>query len=168
MKTLYLVRHAKSSWEDFAFDDFDRPLKSSGLADAYLMGNHLKDKSVMPECIISSPAARAINTAIAFSVKMGFQIENIQMNAKLYECTQQDILEEVSTLNVACDSLMVFGHDPSLSNLFYFLTGTYLEKLPTAAVAAISLPIDSWSEIGNVKGELIFMEKPKELKTNNK
>ncbi|MBA3899326.1 MAG: histidine phosphatase family protein [Bacteroidetes bacterium] len=168
MKTLYLVRHSKSSWEDQEFDDFDRPLKSSGVKDAYLMGSYLRNKGIMPGLILSSPAARALNTAVVFSGQMGFPYSGILLSIKLYESSAGDILDVISGLNTSEDSIMVFGHDPSLSNLFMKLTGISIEKIPTSAVAAIALNINDWEDIKASKGELVFMEKPKEVKANVK
>jgi phosphohistidine phosphatase len=166
MKILYLVRHAKSSWEDQAFDDFDRPLKSVGVKDAYLMGSYLKSKGIVPRAIISSPAARAINTAVVFASRMDYPFSEIQLNKNIYESSAADILQAICHSNIQEDSIMIFGHDPSLSNLFMLLTGIQIEKIPTAGVAAIEIEITDWKAIKSAKGKLMFLKKPKDIRAD--
>jgi phosphohistidine phosphatase len=165
MKTLYLVRHSKSSWEDQTLDDFDRPLKSSGIQDAYMMGSFIKSKGINPGYIISSPAARAINTAIIFATQLYYPTEKIRIYKKLYESTPEDILEVIEK-EVPNDvqSVMVFAHDPSLTRLYTMLTGRAVEKIPTSTVVGIELPISAWKEIRESKGETCCFDRPKEVR----
>ena len=165
MKVLYLVRHAKSSWEDASLDDIDRPLKTSGVNDAYMMSHFLKEKKVAPELIMTSPAVRAISTALIFMNKLNVATEQIKILREIYESSPGDILNKVRMTNPAINSLMVFGHDPSLTSLFGLLTGESLEKIPTSAVASISLSIDEWQKIVPAGGTLQFLHKPKEIKS---
>ncbi|MDQ3191372.1 MAG: histidine phosphatase family protein [Bacteroidota bacterium] len=164
MKTLFLVRHAKSSWDETSLDDIDRPLKASGVKDAYLISTFLKEKIVQPELIISSPAVRALSTAVIFAKGMNIPLTDIKLFQELYESTPGEIQKTIQKTDDEIDSLMVFGHDPSLTNLFMFLTGINLEKIPTSAVVSISLNIDHWKEIAPGKGILEYLYKPKQVK----
>ena len=165
MKVLYLVRHAKSSWEDASLDDIDRPLKTSGVNDAYMMSDFLKEKKVAPELIITSPAVRAISTALIFTNKLKIPTEQIKILREIYESSPGDILNKVRMTNPIVNSLMVFGHDPSLTSLFTLLTGKSLEKIPTSAVASIFLSIDEWQKIVPAAGTLQFLHRPKEIRS---
>ncbi|HET6242946.1 MAG: histidine phosphatase family protein [Bacteroidetes bacterium] len=165
MKKLFLVRHAKSSWEDFSINDKDRPLKASGVQDAYLMSAFLQSINVSPELIITSPAARTLSTAIIFSQGLLVPLENIKMFSNLYESSPQKILDVILMTDNALSSLMVFGHDPSLTALYTILTGINIEKIPTSAVASISLNINHWKDLAQGTGILEFFHKPKEVKS---
>jgi phosphohistidine phosphatase len=164
MKTLYLARHAKSSWDDPNVEDVDRPLKTNGVQDAYFMGAHLKSKGVSPQAIITSHAARALNTAIIFASQLQFPVEQIKIFRKIYESSPAEIMEAISSIDNQTESIMVFGHDPSLTKLVLMLTGKEPEKIPTSAVAAIELDIVNWNELSGASGNLAFLEKPKEVK----
>jgi phosphohistidine phosphatase len=164
MKTLYLTRHAKSSWDDPNVEDIDRSLKSTGIQDAYLMGKHLKSKGISPEIILTSPAARAINTAVIFASQFNYPPEEIKIFQKIYESAPNDIIEAVLSAKTKANSIMIFGHDPSLTNLVFQLTGKELEKIPTSATAGIELQINDWNELSSAEGKFLFLEKPKELR----
>jgi phosphohistidine phosphatase len=164
MKTLYLVRHAKSSWDNPSLDDIDRPLKVSGINDAYIMSAFLKEKKIAPELVVSSPAVRALSTAVIFTNQLGLPTERISIFREIYESSPGSILRVIRRTNPSVNSLMVFGHDPSLTNLFMLLTGKSLEKIPTSAVASVSLNIIQWKEIVPASGTLAFLHKPKEIK----
>jgi phosphohistidine phosphatase len=164
MKTLFLVRHAKSSWEDAYLDDIDRPLKTSGVKDSYLMSAFLKEKNILPELIISSPAVRALSTAVIFATGMNMPLKDIKISPELYESTPGEIQKVIRKTDNATNSLMIFGHDPSLTNLFMSLTGKNLEKIPTSAVVSISVNIQYWEELEPGKGILEYLYKPKQIK----
>lgn len=164
MKILYLVRHAKSSWEDPSLDDIDRPLKKSGVNDAYIMGAFLKERNIFPELLMSSPAVRALSTAVIFTNQLKIPTEKLRIYREVYESSPGHILHIIRQISPAIKSIMVFGHDPSLTNLFMLITGKSLEKIPTSAVASISMSIERWDEIAPAGGNLDFFYKPKEIK----
>ena len=165
MKILYLVRHAKSSWDDNSLDDKDRPLKKGGVKDAYSMSAFLKENSILPDYLISSPAVRALSTAVIFAGQMGYPEGKIKIDMDLYESTSSDILNIIKKTDNTLNTLMIFGHEPSLTGLFMVLTGQKLIKIPTSAVVSISFDTNQWDKIIPDAGTLQFLYKPKEIKS---
>jgi phosphohistidine phosphatase len=164
MKTLLLLRHAKSSWKDLHLPDHDRPLNKRGKNDAPRMGKLLKDKDLIPDLIISSTAGRAKKTAklVAKACKYKGQIV---LNHSLYgaePATYLKILEGLSDKNKA---VLVVGHSPSVEEMVEVLTGSPDVMMPTCALAQISLPIQNWAELNKqqIKGKLVKIWRPKEL-----
>jgi phosphohistidine phosphatase len=164
MKTLYLVRHAKSSWDDITLDDIDRPLKAIGVSDAYLIASKLKDQNIIPELIISSPATRALSTAIIFARVLNYPLNKISIREEVYESSPEEISNVLNEQPLP-SSIMIFGHDPSLSQLYNRLSGNSIEKIPTCGVATIIFEDAHWKDILNLKGEGISLTKPKDFKS---
>ena len=160
-KTLYLVRHAKSSWKNAGLTDEERPLNKRGKHDAPLMGNLLRQKSEMPDVIISSPAKRALSTAKLFASELGYAKENIVVKEELYMADVSDFLEIIRNINDSAESIMLFGHNPGITYFVNFISGSDIENLPTAGTVKINLDISSWLEAGKIKGKLVFFEYPK-------
>ena len=163
MKTLLILRHAKSSWSDSALDDHDRPLNDRGERDAPRMGELLRQRRLTPDLIISSDAVRARMTAQAVAEAAGYAGE-IRLEPLLYHAAPDDIVVVLRTVpepNAA--TVMVVGHNPGLEALVGQLTGER-HDLPTAALAQIDLPIDSWRDLdGSTRGTLVDVWRPKEL-----
>jgi phosphohistidine phosphatase len=160
MKTLFVLRHAKSSWDDFNLSDFDRPLNRRGLRTAPLMGEKMYQNSFQPAIIISSPAKRAKQTAIL--VKESAQIPRaISYDERIYEASPFKLLQIVSELDDKRDSAMLVGHNPGLEGLVKLLTGGF-RTMPTAALAVIDLDIENWSEIAADCGKLRILIRPKD------
>jgi phosphohistidine phosphatase len=161
MKTLYLLRHAKSSWDNSNLDDFDRPLNDRGLKTAPLMGEMMREKNLLPELIVSSPAKRVRQTAEL--TKESAQIEReIEFDERIYAASTSELLKVASELNDESESIMLVGHNPGFENLVRVLTGKF-ETMPTAALAVIDLEIESWSGISPECGVLRELLRPKEL-----
>ena len=161
MKTLFLLRHAKSSWTDPQLSDFDRPLNERGRRTAPLMGGVMRDREYRPEVIISSPARRANDTAMLVAGVLE-QTESIQFEAGLYEADPQTLLSVVRTINDDNSSAMLVGHNPGTEGFLRLLTGK-LEPMPTASLAVIELRIESWSDVSLGSGSLKEVIRPKEL-----
>ena len=161
MKTLYIVRHAKSSWEDPLLDDFSRPLNDRGKRDAPRMAKRLKEKRVTPNLMLTSPARRALATCKRMAEVLGYSEDKIKMDRGLYHLNEDEILGVIKTVKDKHDSLMIFGHNPSLTNFVNALGTLHLDNVPTCGVAAFELPIDSWSELAFGIGKLIFYDYPK-------
>jgi phosphohistidine phosphatase len=159
MKTLYLLRHAKSSWDNLGLDDIDRPLNERGKRDAPFMGQKLKEIGVLPALIIASPAKRAKKTAKKIAVQMGYDEAKIVLKRNIYEASLSDLLELLRKQKV--DSLMLVGHNPELTALYNFLCPIFIPNIPTAGVVGINFPIASWQEIHHHQGEQLFFEYPK-------
>jgi phosphohistidine phosphatase len=166
MKRLYIARHAKSGWDYTNVKDIDRVLAERGISDAYLMATcFVKDKREIPEIIYSSPATRAIHTALIFSRVSGYAAEKITINSSLYGASQKDLLSEISKLDDRYNRVMLFGHNDGFTHLVnYLMSNESIDNLPTAAIACIDFEISNWEGISNLKGNLQFLYRPKELK----
>jgi phosphohistidine phosphatase len=161
MKTLYLLRHAKSSWADVSLADFDRPLNDRGLDAAPFMGRFIAENNFIPDAILTSPARRAEQTARL--VKEAAAIpHSIKFDERIYEASPQMLSQVVSELDDGLTSAMLIGHNPGIEGFIRFLTGT-LEPMPTAALAVIDLSIQKWDEISANKGAVEHIARPKEL-----
>ncbi|MDR3577516.1 MAG: histidine phosphatase family protein [Anaerolineaceae bacterium] len=167
MKTVLLMRHAKSSWKDHKLPDMERPLSKRGKKDAPRIGSLLKDKELVPQQILSSPAIRAKMTAVSVAEKSGFKgtidyVENFYLaEPGIYE-------DALKSLSDDTERVMLIGHNPGMEGLVQILSGQ-VESLPTGALAYIVIPIKHWSEIdGSTRGEIIQLWRPRELKEKSK
>lgn len=163
MKTLFLLRHAKSSWSDPGLADFDRPLNERGIRTAPFMGELMKRDGLEPAVILSSPAVRARQTAEAVKKSAGLDAE-IRLEHQIYEASPHSLLHVVSALDDAHDSAMLVGHNPGMEGFIRYLTGN-LEPMPTAALAVIQLNIIEWNAVDDGCGELLRVYRPKDEMT---
>ncbi|MBK7392184.1 MAG: histidine phosphatase family protein [Chloracidobacterium sp.] len=161
MKTLYLLRHAKSSWDDPAQTDFERPLNERGLKAAPFMGELMAEKGFEPSVILSSPAMRAKTTARLVKDAGQFSAEIIFENT-IYEASPNALRQVVSETDNAHASALLVGHNPGIESFIRYLTGQ-LEPMPTAALAVIEMNIKKWGEINDGCGKLLDVYRPKEL-----
>ena len=161
MKTLYILRHAKSSWDNADLSDFERPLNERGLKAAPLMGDVMKANQFAPDLILSSPANRAKQTAALVKESAGIESE-IQFDERIYEASLATLLEIVAGQNENAASVLLVGHNPGMEALVKFLSGK-LEPMPTAALAVVDLETDKWSEINSASGSLRVLIRPKEI-----
>lgn len=162
MKTLLILRHAKSSWKHAELPDFDRPLNKRGKRDAPRMGELLRQADLLPELILSSSAQRARQTSQAVVDASGYPGE-VRWLDSLYAAPPESYLEALRGLDDGLQSVMVVGHNPGLEELLEELTGA-AESLPTAALAQVLLPIQRWSELDDeVSGELVQIWLPRQL-----
>jgi len=161
MKVLYILRHAKSSWDDASLADFDRPLNERGLETAPFMGSFMAENGYRPELIVSSPAKRAAETAQLVREGLAEDIP-IEFNEQIYEASPARLLSVIAGLPDRLDSAMLVGHNPGIEGVIHGLTAEAVE-MPTAALAVIEFQIDSWLEAGDTKGKLAFSARPKEL-----
>lgn len=167
MKTLYILRHAKSSWSDPSLADFDRPLNERGLNAAPFIGEVMARKEILPDLILSSPARRAMQTA-AFVKEAGGLNGPIQYDERIYEASPQSLRLVISQINGQLESVMIVGHNPGIEGLIKYLTGSS-EPMPTAALAAIVLDIDGWDKVTEKSGKVRFVIRPnEEMKTPGK
>ena len=162
-KTLFLVRHAKSSWKDADIDDIDRPLNKRGLRDAPKMGMHLAGFETKPDVIISSPAVRAITTDKLIWNELGYESSNNKTEKRFYTFDSQSLLKAIQKINNKFQVVMVVGHNPAITVLVNQLTNSNINNVPTCGVAILGFPINGWKEIKNEKGELIEYFYPKKL-----
>jgi phosphohistidine phosphatase len=163
MKTLLVLRHAKSSWDDAGLDDHDRPLNSRGERDAPRMGQLVSDLDLMPDLIISSDATRARLTAEAMADAAGYE-GTILLERRLYHANPTEIVDLLhSAVDAELETVMIVGHNPGLEELVAALTGAR-EDVPTAGLAQIELPIEQWSNLtAATRGTLVDMWRPSDL-----
>lgn len=160
MKTLYILRHAKSSWTDPALADFDRPLNERGRQAAPFMGELMRKNGLAPEVVICSPAVRAAETASAAMTAGGFE-GAMMLEHRIYEASPHTLAQVVTEIADSYDSAMVVGHNPGMEGLIRYLTGR-LESMPTAALAVIYLDVQSWKSVDDGCGDLRRVYRPKE------
>ncbi|MBL6445455.1 histidine phosphatase family protein [Fulvivirga sp. 29W222] len=161
MKTLYIVRHAKSSWDHPQLSDKDRPLSKRGERDAPKMGQRLYNRGISPDLILSSPANRAITTCKTIARALGYPLENIEIDDHLYHASEDLLLDIVNNTNDIWLSLMIFGHNPGFTDFANSLTDGDLDNIPTCGVFACTFEVGSWQEVGFGNGSLLFFDYPK-------
>ena len=162
MKSVYIIRHAKSSWDDPEIPDVVRPLNSRGKKASQTMGKYLAKLHEKPDLIISSPASRAYHTAVNVARILGYRLKNIGVEPAVYYEGEQGVMNMLRRQDGKYDSIFVFGHEPTCSDLIETLCGEYITKFPTASICRIDLDIDDWSEIYNSSGKKVFFVTPKE------
>ncbi len=160
MKNLILIRHAKSSWDDPSLNDSERPLNKRGKTDAPIMGRLLKEKSLLPELMVSSPAKRALKTASRIAKEIGYPKERIEIKEELYLKGTGAIVELIRRLDDGQGRVFLFGHNPDLTELANLLTGANLDNIPTCGVVSITFPFDTWQETAEGTGSLALFERP--------
>ncbi len=161
MKTLYLNRHAKSSWNTPSLADFDRPLNKRGERDAPLMGDVLSKLISPPDIIYSSPANRAITTAKIIASSFNYDKEKIVEDIKIYESAVSELLRIINNTPDIHNSIMIFGHNPTFTMASNFLSNKFIDNIPTCGFVKIDFDVKSWKEVEGEKGKLILFEYPK-------
>ncbi|MBN1979870.1 MAG: histidine phosphatase family protein [Anaerolineae bacterium] len=162
MKTLILVRHAKSSWKHPGLPDRLRPLNKRGQHDAPAMGERLAKREIAPDLIISSPATRAMATAEIIAQEIGHPEEEIRADERLYGASAFELLEIIQELDAALEHVMLIGHNPGLTDLANDL-GCGIDNLPTCGVVEVRFEIDSWADIGDVDPACVDFDYPKKI-----
>lgn len=160
MKTLYLVRHAKSD-HDGNLTDIDRPLNVRGYRDAYNMANLMKEKQLLPNLIISSPAIRALTTALIFCRTFKFEPKDIILYTNLYETGVKDYIDIITRSDDQYKSIMLFAHNPTITELANTLTNPFTENIATCGIVGITNNCLQWKNFAKIKGELAFHDFPK-------
>lgn len=164
MKTLYLVRHAKSSWDYPSLSDEERPLNKRGQQNAPDMGKRLKKKGVVPALLVSSHARRALDTARLMAEALGYAKKEIIVDERLYHASIADFMEVMEEQDSKADSLMLFGHNPGLTELANTLCNVYVDNIVTAGIYTIRFDADLWTAVPDMQGEFLFYDYPKKKK----
>lgn len=146
MKQLIILRHGKSSWENFDIDDFDRPLNERGRKNAAEMGNFIKAKSGAPELILTSSAVRAFQTATIVAENMDYSSERIRTEKSLYLAWTNEILKKISDIPDTISFCLLVGHNPGLTELVNHF-GIRLDNLPTASAVCFEFDAAAWKDI---------------------
>ncbi|MCG8311127.1 MAG: histidine phosphatase family protein [Cytophagales bacterium] len=163
MKKLFIVRHAKSSWDYPHLDDYDRPLNKRGKRNAPEMGQRLAQKNVKPDALIASPAKRAAATARRIAEQISFPVSDIVKEPLLYHGSVSSMIDVIRSSDDGIETLMIFGHNPGLTDLTNRLSGSDIYNIPTCGIAEIDFDVASWQEVGNTKGNLVSFDFPKNV-----
>jgi phosphohistidine phosphatase len=156
MKKLLLIRHAKAKQGDHT-NDFERPLKESGIQDATVMAQRLVAQDIKPQLIIASPALRTHATANIFSEHLSSH--EVETDKKIYEASENALLHIINKLSDDHDFIAIVGHNPGISQILYYLTGK-VKDVPTCAVALIEFDTDEWKQLSMEMGELVYYDEP--------
>ena len=159
MKRLYLLRHAKSSWNDPDIADLDRPLNDRGTKAAAFIGELVQANDLLPDIVLVSPAKRAAQTAELVRQSWPSDVDTI-IDPRIYEASPQALRQVVSEVDSSYDAVMLIGHNPGIEGFITFLTGS-IEPMATAALAVITLDIDEWSAINDGLGKVEHIYRPK-------
>ena len=163
MKTLTIVRHAKSSWKDMSLRDRDRPLNGRGKRDAPEMGRRIHEYGIRPSLIVSSPAKRAWTTAKAVADAINYPREFLQKDDALYLASLDSILDVIMAQDNGFNNLMLFGHNPGFTDMANFLVPGLTNNLPTAGVVSVEIDQDDWNLYERPKTRLLVHDWPKNL-----
>jgi len=161
MKALFILRHAKSSWNNSALTDFERPLNGRGRRDAPRMGRLMRERALRPDVILCSPAERTRQTAALLASAAGLDAEP-RYDERIYEASAGQLLGVLSEVRTEAGSVLLIGHNPGVEQLIEALSGAR-ERMTTAALARVALDIDAWDKIGAGVGRLEWVVRPKEL-----
>ena len=163
MKELFIIRHAKSSWDASNIDDFERPLNDRGRRDAPRMGKRLKEKDIHADLLLSSPAKRALSTAKRIAKELKYPKDDIKTDRRLYHADEETMLTVVRELKDNRNVVMIFSHNPGLTEFVNSLMNGELDidNVPTCGVVAFQFNFDSWKDVDWGKGKLLFFDYPK-------
>ncbi len=160
-KSLHIVRHGKSSWDLEGISDIDRPLSPRGINNAYLMAKKLSERKVVPDLFLTSPANRALHTAIIFARILKFPYERIAIDDSIYMGYTEELISLIRSQEASVSQILIFGHNPAFTSLANQLMEHYVDNIPTSGMVSLSYDIESWEEIGKVKPENDFFDYPK-------
>ena len=161
MKDLILLRHAKSSWKDPTLRDHERPLNKRGKRDAPEMGERLARRGYDPDLVVSSFAVRALKTARSIANKLAYSRESIAVEDRLYHAGVAELLHVIRGVDDSVDSLMLFGHNPGLTDLANHIGPREILNLPTCAVLHLRFEAESWAEVGKTPVDEVMYDYPK-------
>ena len=161
MKTLTIVRHAKSSWDHPGLSDRERPLNKRGERDAPLMGQRVREHGIRPSLILSSPATRAWATARIIAAAITYPLEFLQREKSLYLASVDAILDVIVAQDPGFNSLMVVGHNPGLTDFANYLSPGLTNNLPTAGVVSVEIEQDDWDLFAQPTTRLLLHDYPK-------
>ncbi|MDQ6959971.1 MAG: histidine phosphatase family protein [Mariprofundaceae bacterium] len=164
MKKLCLVRHAKSSWKHLDLDDFDRPLNRRGMQDAPSMGKCLARRGVRPDALVSSPAKRAMQTAVALADGMGIPSNEIREDRRIYAASTSTLIAIIQGWDDTWERVMMVGHNPGIAEAAAVLTGEWVGHVPTCTVMELGLDVASWRDVAPGCGKLRLKVVPKVLR----
>ena len=163
MKTIYIARHAKSSWDAIDIPDEQRPLLEKGRKKTKKVIDYLQDNHIKIDYIISSHAVRAHETARILAHGLKYPVENIKIDSHIYYADGDSILNQFYDLPDSYDSVMIVGHNPSLTDFVNLFLKTPIENLPTSGVVSFSFETDHWEKVPVASRKTNFILFPKEM-----
>jgi len=163
MQTLYLVRHAKSDWNNPELLDIERPLNAKGYRDAHTMSNWLKNQKIIPKLLISSNAIRAISTALIFSKNLETDSSKISIEPNLYETNEKEYLKIIHSVDDTIKSVILFAHNPTLTLLANYLAKPFADTISTCGIVGLRIKSNHWKDFDFQKAELFLYEYPKKV-----
>ena len=163
MRTLYLIRHAKSSWDNPGLRDFNRPLNERGFREAPLMAQLLSSQGVRPDLLVSSPAKRALTTALFFAEQFGINENDVLREQDIYEAAPGEILRIISYLPDSARVVCLFGHNPTFTEVANLFSENFIDNVPTCGIVQIESDAEHWNTLyeGNSRVKARFF--PKEV-----
>lgn len=164
MKTLTILRHAKSSWKDTGLSDHDRPLNKRGERDAPIMASRIQQAGIRPSLILSSPAVRAWTTAKLVAKNISYPIEFLQRDERLYNAGVRRIIDVLTEQDIGFSSIMIVGHNPGFTDFANYLVPGLTHNIPTCGVVSVTVDSDDWNLKADKNAELVTYDYPK--KTN--
>lgn len=159
-KTLYLVRHANSGWQDSSQLDYDRVLSERGNREAVEMGKRLQHNVIRPDAVICSPAWRATQTIEHLAPFMAISMDDVLFKKSIYEAAASTLLQIVQELDDSLGSAMLVGHNPSLSWLASHVSGEPIDNMPPCSMATICIASSHWKDAGSIDAELLNLAYP--------
>jgi phosphohistidine phosphatase len=161
MKTLLLIRHAKSSWADPGQNDIDRPLNERGFKDAPIMARRLIERKVKVDTFISSPAKRARKTCELFMQEFGVKPNNIILKEKLYLAQPENFIKVIQQIDPDADHVIIVSHNNGITEFANQLTNVRIDEMPTCSVFAIKVKAKQWADFEKAEKEFCFFDYPK-------
>lgn len=161
MRSLLLMRHSKSNWDEPGRKDFDRTLNDRGRKDAPEMGKRLKREGIKPDLIISSPAVRALKTAKEVARETGYPEKNILQEFEIYEADIDNLIHVIRNINDEYHTVILIGHNPALTGLVGYLTNSFIDNIPTSGVAMLHFSLPTWKQVTRFSGKLSSFDFPK-------
>ena len=163
MKTLLLVRHAKSSWDDPGLSDFERPLNERGKKDAPAMAERLYERGIKIDAFITSPARRARKTAEQFARRYKIEKDDMMLKTELYMAGDDAFHSVVEKLDDRYDCVAIFSHNPGITDFANMLTDARIDNIPTCGIFAVSIDAKKWKRFREARKDLLFFDYPKAL-----
>lgn len=160
LKVLHIVRHAKSSWDYEGTADIDRTLKAKGIRTAYEVSRKMKLTNMVPEKIFSSPADRALHTAVIFARIFEFPLAGIEITNVLYESSPDKIMDLIREIDDSVKSVMIFGHNPDFTDMVNRLIKSPVDNIPTGGAVTLKFSATSWGDIGRTNLEKYVLNFP--------
>ncbi len=160
-RTLFINRHAKSSWDDPGLDDIDRPLAPRGIKNACEMAKRMKKRGDKPGMIISSPADRALHTAVIFARELMVPFDEFRIMEDLYMGGEESVLDIIYGVDNRVSSLMIFGHNPDFTHLANYFLHDPVNNIPTCGLVGLSFDSEEWEDIHRSNVTDSFFDFPK-------